>query len=74
MNLLLGIIASRAAELVLCLDLYLNIFFIFRKVIEKIDQSEFDGFEYVNPLLMSMEDCVWGSDLSRPIRFYITNR
>uniref|UniRef100_T1J7C8 protein kinase C n=1 Tax=Strigamia maritima TaxID=126957 RepID=T1J7C8_STRMM len=28
------------------------------KMIEKIDQSEFDGFEYVNPLLMSMEDCV----------------
>ncbi|XP_052821056.1 protein kinase C iota type-like isoform X1 [Mya arenaria] len=28
------------------------------KIIEKIDQSEFDGFEYVNPLLMSMEDCV----------------
>lgn len=28
------------------------------KAIEKIDQSEFDGFEYVNPLLMSMEDCV----------------
>jgi len=24
----------------------------------KIDQSEFDGFEYVNPLLMSGEDCV----------------
>lgn len=28
------------------------------KDIEKIDQSEFEGFEYVNPLLMSMEDCV----------------
>lgn len=28
------------------------------KAIEKIDQSEFDGFEYVNPLLMSLEDCV----------------
>ncbi|XP_012218007.1 atypical protein kinase C isoform X2 [Linepithema humile] len=27
-------------------------------VIKKIDQSEFDGFEYVNPLLMSLEDCV----------------
>ncbi|KAI8795417.1 protein kinase C iota type-like isoform X1 [Biomphalaria glabrata] len=26
--------------------------------ISEIDQSEFDGFEYVNPLLMSMEDCV----------------
>ncbi|XP_065561183.1 atypical protein kinase C-like isoform X1 [Artemia franciscana] len=26
--------------------------------IEKIDQSEFEGFEYVNPLLMSMEDTV----------------
>jgi hypothetical protein len=31
---------------------------IFRHVIEKIDQSEFEGFEYVNPLLMSLEDCV----------------
>ena len=29
-----------------------------RKVIDKIDQSEFEGFEYVNPLLMSQEDCV----------------
>ncbi|KAL6421928.1 hypothetical protein ACFW04_010807 [Cataglyphis niger] len=28
------------------------------KLIENIDQSEFDGFEYVNPLLMSLEDCV----------------
>lgn len=28
------------------------------KVIQKIDQSEFEGFEYVNPLLMSLEDCV----------------
>ncbi|XP_059164218.1 protein kinase C iota type-like isoform X3 [Physella acuta] len=28
------------------------------KTISDIDQSEFDGFEYVNPLLMSMEDCV----------------
>ncbi|XP_076320331.1 protein kinase C iota type isoform X2 [Tachypleus tridentatus] len=28
------------------------------KLIEKIDQSEFEGFEYVNPLLMSLEDCV----------------
>ncbi|XP_066588212.1 atypical protein kinase C [Prorops nasuta] len=27
-------------------------------VIDKIDQSEFEGFEYVNPLLMSLEDCV----------------
>lgn len=30
-----------------------------RHVIEKIDQSEFEGFEYVNPLLMSQEDNVW---------------
>jgi len=29
-----------------------------QKIISKIDQSEFDGFEYVNPLLMSQEDCV----------------
>ncbi|XP_055907003.1 atypical protein kinase C isoform X4 [Eupeodes corollae] len=28
------------------------------RVIEKIDQTEFEGFEYVNPLLMSLEDCV----------------
>ncbi|GAB1603831.1 protein kinase C iota type-like isoform X2 [Argonauta hians] len=27
-------------------------------IIDKIDQTEFDGFEYVNPLLMSMEDPV----------------
>lgn len=27
-------------------------------IIERIDQSEFEGFEYVNPLLMSLEDCV----------------
>lgn len=25
----------------------------------KIDQSEFEGFEYINPLLMSAEECVW---------------
>ncbi|XP_044592863.1 atypical protein kinase C isoform X3 [Cotesia glomerata] len=29
-----------------------------QRVIEEIDQSEFEGFEYVNPLLMSLEDCV----------------
>ncbi|XP_058789125.1 atypical protein kinase C isoform X2 [Phymastichus coffea] len=28
------------------------------RVIERIDQTEFEGFEYVNPLLMSLEDCV----------------
>ncbi|XP_013393561.1 protein kinase C iota type isoform X2 [Lingula anatina] len=28
------------------------------KIISKIDQTEFEGFEYINPLLMSMEDCV----------------
>eukprot|EP00914_Ancora_sagittata_P001094 GHVO01002859.1.p1 GENE.GHVO01002859.1~~GHVO01002859.1.p1 ORF type:complete len:544 (-),score=56.88 GHVO01002859.1:366-1997(-) len=28
------------------------------KVIGKIDESEVEGFQYVNPLLMSQEDCV----------------
>lgn len=28
-------------------------------VVKKIDQSEFEGFEYINPLLMSAEECVW---------------
>ena len=31
---------------------------LYRGMISKIDQSEFEGFEYVNPLLMSQEDCV----------------
>uniref|UniRef100_A0AAZ3PVG2 Protein kinase C n=1 Tax=Oncorhynchus tshawytscha TaxID=74940 RepID=A0AAZ3PVG2_ONCTS len=26
--------------------------------VKKIDQSEFEGFEYINPLLMSAEECV----------------
>lgn len=28
------------------------------RMIDKIDQSEFEGFEYVNPLLMTFDDCV----------------
>ncbi|CAH3038016.1 unnamed protein product [Porites lobata] len=28
------------------------------KILETIDQSEFEGFEYINPLLMSSEECV----------------
>lgn len=30
----------------------------FSDVVKKIDQSEFEGFEYINPLLMSAEECV----------------
>ena len=41
------------------------LFASFRRVIEKIDQTEFEGFEYVNPLLMSLEDCVWQDDPGR---------
>lgn len=33
-------------------------FFCDRKILETIDQSEFEGFEYINPLLMSSEECV----------------
>ena len=29
-----------------------------RRMVSRIDQSEFEGFEYVNPLLMSGEECV----------------
>jgi len=35
------------------------LFFLYgRKMLETIDQSEFEGFEYINPLLMSSEECV----------------
>lgn len=38
---------------------FINLFYFFYShVIDRIDQSEFEGFEYVNPLLMSLEDCV----------------
>ena len=32
--------------------------FVHRSLLETIDQSEFDGFEYINPLLMSSDDAV----------------
>jgi len=42
-------------------------------IIGKIDQSEFEGFEYVNPLLMSAEDVVWeGAGWGCPCWLYCT--
>ena len=38
--------------------LLVNICFYCRKLLETIDQSEFEGFEYVNPLLTSAEEAV----------------
>ena len=35
-----------------------SFFFCDRKILETIDQSEFEGFEYINPLLMSSEERV----------------
>lgn len=35
----------------------------FRDIIKRIDQSEFEGFEYINPLLLSTEETVWRNDL-----------
>lgn len=35
------------------------LWFTFSDIVKKIDQSEFEGFEYINPLLMSAEECVW---------------
>ena len=37
---------------------FVNICFPCRKLLETIDQSEFEGFEYVNPLLTSAEEAV----------------
>lgn len=28
-------------------------------VVDRINQKDFEGFEYVNPLLMTVEDTVW---------------
>lgn len=32
---------------------------LLRDVIKRIDQSEFEGFEYINPLLLATEESVW---------------
>jgi len=38
-------------------------FLFFRDIIKRIDQSEFEGFEYINPLLLSTEETVWRNDI-----------
>lgn len=41
-----------------CAILVLSIFVYYREVLAQIDHGEFEGFEYVNPLLMSKVDDV----------------
>lgn len=45
-------------NIVMSIDNTFFLCFVYRKVLETIDQSEFEGFEYINPLLMSSEECV----------------
>ncbi len=58
-----GIFEVLSSYLSFCMS-KLTLFRLFcRSVIQEIDQSELEGFQYVKPLLMSQEDSVWRADI-----------
>lgn len=52
----------------------LPVSFLLRDIIKRIDQSEFEGFEYINPLLLSTEESVWRGDQLPPSPTYCLSK